>query len=59
MMIYCILRYCIKFSINITFAYVGFKKYNFCVYLEFENGLGNDMLGNAKFDIWCTRNKMA
>ena len=47
--IYYKLRCCIKFLINITFSYVGFEKCDFCVKLEFGNGLGNDTLGNAKF----------
>ena len=49
MIISCILCCCIKFFINVTFVYVGFEKYNLCVYLEFENGFDNDTLGNARF----------
>ena len=30
-----ILSTCIKFLINVTIAYVGFKKYDFYVYLKF------------------------
>ena len=49
MMIYCILHCYIKFLINVTFAYVGFKKYDLCVYLKFRNDFGNDTLGNVRF----------
>ena len=39
------IMFCIKFFINITFAYVKFEKYDLCVYLKFENDFGNDTLG--------------
>ena len=48
MMISCILCCCIKFLINVTCAYVGFEKYDLCVYLKLENGFRNDTLEYTK-----------
>ena len=48
MIISCILCCCIKFLINITFAYVRFEKCDLCVYVEFKNDFRNDTLGFTK-----------